>query len=417
MRFRTALFCGFGLPALFLVIAGAFGQHRPPQESYETRSIQILQPEPPKKNDKTIEQNFPPNGAMETAWKVEWDTSTGYGLYIKSAWFKRGPQYDWLQVLGDARVSEIFVPYHRGSPRFWDVSYDFGLSTMTAADAGPHGKIHTSKSGSNNIPCVVEELKDRGVIWKSSEGVRRGHSLVLWACLDAANYRYIMEYGFQDDGCITFRLGSTGRNYSGSEWDPHLHNAYWRMEVNLGGKDDKGKYHNTAQLMERIEPLGEKVKAQTVHTKFNKGKEGWADWDAKKFTMVRVINTKMKNKRGEYYSYDLMPARMGTSRHFGEDEECSQHDFWVTKANPKELNYQSLPKYCNNENIEDTNIVVWYSAPMHHEPRSEDGMIINDTLVGCTHVGWSTFTLRPSNIFDRTPLFPYKDKPKAKDKK
>jgi len=28
-------------------------------------------------------------------------------------------------------------------------------------------------------------------------------------CLLAANYRYVMEYGFHDDGTVTFRMGST----------------------------------------------------------------------------------------------------------------------------------------------------------------------------------------------------------------
>ena len=47
-----------------------------------------------------------------------------------------------------------------------------------------------------------------------SLGTRRGQKLLLWGVLDAANYRYIIEYGFQDDGVITFRVGSTGRNYA-----------------------------------------------------------------------------------------------------------------------------------------------------------------------------------------------------------
>src|SRR4051812_15007395 len=69
-------------------------------------------------------QQFPTNDAMKTAWKIHWATSTGYGLYIQDAWFKRGPKDAWLQVLGDARLAEMFVPYHSGSPRFWDISYD-----------------------------------------------------------------------------------------------------------------------------------------------------------------------------------------------------------------------------------------------------------------------------------------------------
>ena len=415
MRMRTALFLAFGLPALLLVIAGASGQQRDTDPQRDDRPVVLA------KDPKHIEQEFPSDGPMETAWKVDWDTTGGYGLFIKSAWFKRSPKHDWMQVLGDARVSEIHVPYHRGSPRFWDVSYGFNLTPMTKRDSGPHGRIHNSSMGKGTGPCVIEELKDRGIIFKSANAARRGEVLLLWACLDAANYRYIMEYGFQDDGCITFRLGSTGHNYGGSENDPHLHNALWRIDINLDGNE-----HNSAFLMERIEPSNEKrILAQSVHTPFNNGRAGGADWDPSKFTMLRVINTQKKNVRKEYYGYDLCPARAGNARNLGDHEECTEHDFWVTRADPKQLNYREVKNYCKGETIEDTDIVVWYSAPAFHEPRTEDGIVVrgknkggNEDLAisGCTHVNWSSFTLRPSNIFDRTPLYPYQDKVEEKKK-
>ena len=409
MSSRSGLFLGLGVPALLLLIAGAFGQQRTP-DAYQDRVNQIVPPALNPNKNHIIEQSFPPNDVMETAWKVEWDTEICHGLVIKNAWFKRSPQHDWMQVLGDSRVSELLVPYNRGTPRFWDVTqYKFQLAKVTAEDAGALGKIHVSNNGKVAIPCVVEELKDRGIIWKSSDGVRRGHTLLLWGAIDAANYRYIVEYGFQDDGAITFRVGASGHNLGGSEFEPHMHNVFWRIDINLDGKD-----HNSVYVMEREEALGDKkTKATMSHNIFNNGKEGGMDWDANKFTMLRVVNTQKKNARNtkdiphENYGYDLMVARMGNSRHFGKDEECTQHDFWVTRANPQELQYKKLPKYCNDEDIVDTDIVLWYSAPVYHEPRSEDGMIINGRMTGCTHVGWSSFTLRPSNIFDKTPLFDY----------
>ena len=46
-----------------------------------------------------------------------------------------------------------------------------------------------------------------------------------------------------------------------------------------------------------------------------------------------MINEKKKNARGKYWSYDLVPMRMGNARHFGgNDEVCTHHDFWVTKG-------------------------------------------------------------------------------------
>ena len=399
MRSRPALF-GIGVPAALILIASGFSA------SSKTQEVKPDRPAPPvlQGNDKVVQQAFPPNGVMETAWKIEWDTVMRNGLVIKSAWFKRGPEHDWMQVLGDSRVAELFVPYHRGTPRFWDVTqYQFQLTRLTAVDAGPFGKLHISNNGAVTIPCVVEELKDRGVIWKDNFGVRRGHSLLLWACIDAANYRYLVEYGFQDDGCITFRVGATGHNLGGSEFEPHVHNTYWRIDVNLDGPE-----HNSVLLCERDEPLQSgRGKAEVTHNSFNDGREGGIDWDPAKFSMLRVINTQKKNVRDKNYAYDLMPARSGNSRHYNDKEECTLHDFWVTRANPNEMKYRDLPKYCNEEPIEDTDVVIWYGVPMFHEPRSEDGGFINGRFVGCTHVGWSSFMLRPSNIYDRTPLYPY----------
>lgn len=367
-------------------------------------------------------QSFPSKGPMETAWKIHWATKRGNGLYIQDAFFKKSPQDDWMQVLGDARLAEMFVPYHRGSPRFWDVSFDFGMTIVTQADAGPYGKLLGGDNGKQ--PNVVMELKDRGLMYMSSGGARRGEKLVLFGTLLAANYRYTVEYGFQDDGTVSFRVGSSGINYGGSEFVGHMHNGLWRIDVNLDGPDN-----NSVYLVEHIEPDGrDKAKARTELTPFNGGKEGFADFVPEKFTMLRVINDKRRNVRGEPLAYDLMPMRAGNARHFGGErkvikkdkdkieegytkEECTQHDFWVTRANNKELIYNDLPKYIKNgEGIMKTDVVLWHSTAMHHEPRSEDGQMINGRFRGTTLIGWSGFELRPRNLFDRTPFFDYSKK-------
>ena len=82
-----------------------------------------------------------------------------------------------------------------------------------------------------------------------------------------------------------------------------MHNALWRVDLNLGGPDN-----NTVQVMEHTEPLGDgdEDKAKTMHRPFNGGKEGFEDFDAHKFTMLNVINTRMKNARKQPISYDIM---------------------------------------------------------------------------------------------------------------
>jgi primary-amine oxidase len=418
-----------------VVLAGALAQQEPspdrinrprqrPTTPAETPSAPVVPAKPmalPKAAPNgapanEIIQHFPTNDVMQTAWKVQWATQRGCGLYLKGAWFKRSPADDWMQVLGDARLAEAFVPYHSGSPRFWDVSYNFPLCVLSREDAGPFGKLllatdqHGGKNATGLKPYVCQEIRDRGIAWKSSAGVRRGQTMVLWGVLEAANYRYIVEFGFQDDGVISFRLGSTGHNYASREWEAHMHNGLWRVDVNVDGPD-----HNSVLIMEHNEPLApdkdNRAKAGTTHKPFNGGKEGWADWDPAKFTMLRVINERRKNIRGEPIGYDVMAMRMGNSRHFGgksKEEECTQHDFWVTRNRTGEMDVKKLPDYvARGEPILDTDVVLWYSVPAHHEPRSEDGEMKGSTFTGCTPVMWAGFDLKPRNVFDRTPYFPY----------
>ncbi|HMF17336.1 MAG TPA: hypothetical protein VKE98_09030 [Gemmataceae bacterium] len=403
MRLSTSLVIGVGLVLSLLVGAGA-------QPVQVENPFKIKPKEKPKqKPQNEIIQEFPSNDVMRTAWKVHYATRNGFGLIIQDAFFKKTPTDPWMQVLGDARVSELFVPYHSGSPRFWDVSYNFALCPVTAVDAGPHGKLHGSP------PKVVSEIRDRGIIWVDSTKARRGQSLILRATIDAANYRYVIEYGFQDDGAISFRVGSTGRNYASREWEGHMHNTLWRIDVNLDGPDN-----NSVYVTEHIEPDGDPGKAKSVQKPFNNGKEGFLDWAPEKFTTVQVVNPERKNIRGKPFTYDFVSMRMGNARHFnGKNEECTQHDFWVTKANPDEIYYTRLPTYVGladakgnklavseAESIMNTDVVVWHSTPGHHEPRSEDGEMKGNTLVGVTPIMWSGFDLKPRNIFDRSPLYP-----------
>lgn len=342
---------------------------------------------------------FPTNDVMRTAWKVQWSTMNGFGLVVNGAWFKKGPKEPWFQVLGDARLSEMFVPYHSGSPRFWDISYNFSLINLTKDDAGPFGRLIGSP------PVVCQEIRDRGIAWvDGTKGSRRGQTMVLWSCLNAANYRYLIEYGFQDDATITFRVGSTGRNYSSREFEGHMHNGQWRVGVNLDGSG-----RNSVYVMEHVEPAddADRSKAKSVHRLFNQGREGYEDWDAARFTMVSVRSETKKNARNEAIAYDFMTPRLGNARHFGNDEECTHHDFWATKNRPGEIYYQKLPKYiAKGESIRNADVVVWLSTAGHHEPRSEDGEMKKDTFTGVTPVMWCGFEMKPRNFWDRSPLYP-----------
>ena len=350
-----------------------------------------------------------------TAWKVHFARGLHKGLYITGAWFKRDLGEDWIKILNDARIAELFVPYHRsGFIRYYDLtSFSFPLSEVKAEDAGPFGSLMPPFQG-DPFSTVVKEIRDRGLAWKDHvHGVRRGRELVIWGALEAANYMYVISYAFHDDGTIAFRVGATGQNLPGHRFEAHTHSAHWRIDVDLvdGAK-------NSAMLMRHVEdPAG--LSAEDLKEPFNGGLEGGVDWEPKEFTMIRVECEK-DNARGERIGYDLMPMRHGTPRH---NEEFTRHDLWVSRSHPErpmEFIFANLPNIVKDEEVvEQTDIVLWCNSASHHEPRHEDGKPGSaprlwpgdDAWEGSALVMWSGFDLRPRNLFDRTPFYPYTPTP------
>ena len=351
-----------------------------------------------------------------TAWKVHYARGLHKGLHITGAWFKRHLEEDWIQILGDARVAELFVPYHQASAiRYFDLNgFSFPLAQVREEDAGPFGSLLPPFRG-DPYPTVVKELRDRGVVWKDfAHGVRRGRELVLWGGLEAGNYMYLMSYSFQDDGTISFRVGATGQNLPGHRQESHMHNAHWRIDIDLiDGR------RNSAMLMRHLEDPASPG-ALDVEEPFNAGFEGGIDWDPREFTMLRIQSDR-KNANGKTIGYDLMPWRWGSARH---QEEFTRHDLWVTRAHPEsplEFIFANLPNLIRDqEAVESTDLVLWITTSAHHEPRDEDGKPDatskewpeDDAWVGSAVVMWSGFELRPRNLFDRTPFYPYPQVPR-----
>lgn len=346
---------------------------------------------PPTGQAGLVEQTFPtaPSpGASATAWRVSFAHATGRGLYITGAWFRTTPNSPWMRILWDARLADIFVPYEAGNPRFYDLTqYSFPLVAASQNDAGPCGRVIDG--------VVVHEVTNYGLMWKDDQAVRYGQELVLWATLDSANYNYIMRYSFRDDGTITLRLGATSRNYPGHETMGHMHNALWRIDMDLNGAGG-----DTPYTYEHVETTSAGTASDTF-TLFNNGVEGWLDVNPTRFTELVVRDTAVSTP-GNQISYEFRPVRGGAPRHI---EPFAQHDFWVTRYRASEMLYQ-LPQLVNGESVNNTDIVVWHITGLRHDPRNEDGFFQGNLWNGVALVMWGGLDLRPRNLFTRTPLFP-----------
>ncbi len=220
MKIRYSLFFG-ALLALFLWSAAAGAQTQSCSTPY------------------FVEQSFPTAGPEQTRWKLCWQVLDGPNLVITDAWFRPDPSTPWIKLIYDARVSQLFVPYHAGSPRYYDIAFGFGPVPLASSDCpGPTGII----LGARKELC--KEVRDRGLTWKHDALARRGEELVLWSVMAAANYNYIIEWTFRDDGIVMGRVGATGQ-IAGT--DAHMHGPIWRLDIDLNGAccDTVGRFKHT----------------------------------------------------------------------------------------------------------------------------------------------------------------------------
>ncbi len=354
-------------------------------------------------------QSYPYNiGTPSTEWRVCWQVQAKYGLVITSAEFRIlqdgvATPSRWVQVLGDARVSEIFVPYHEGSTRFYDMTgFTFILFPLTAADCP------SSTGGTllgQNLVC--RQVRDRGLLWKFGSHLQRGSELVMWSVLRASYYYYVIEWTFRDDGVIAGRVGATGKALTTMA---HTHNVVWRLDVDLDGSGGDSAYRGT-----HTEGLPGPT---ATDTEIPIEREAGIEWDPLHFHTIDVHDGNLQNSRGHPVSYQLVPSRSGSARH---QEQFTNYDFWVTRPyssfkshyNP-DLSARDLPDYVNPpDSVSETDLVLWYRDAIHHRTRDEDGhwmLWFNDgendifQWTGETPVNWVGFTLVPHNLFSCTPL-------------
>ena len=74
-----------------------------------------------------------------TAWKVHFARGMHKGLYITGAWYKRNLSEDWIRILADARIAELFVPYHQSSNiRYYDLTgFSFPMARCVRKTRAP----------------------------------------------------------------------------------------------------------------------------------------------------------------------------------------------------------------------------------------------------------------------------------------
>jgi hypothetical protein len=403
-----------------------------------------------------VRQGFPAAKAdpgdltkSDTAWEVEWELThpqnrpfypPGSVLRIKSAkfmWKDRYGKPHWVTVVRMLELAEIYVPYDNGWTAFLDVhDMSFHITPARKEFLGPNcvapGEILKSSNPAWS-DTVHKEVHDDGIRWMSAETneryeiadrARRGEKMLLWSTYYGANYRYLMEYGFTDDGMLSCRIGPTGRNIFNrqeDQRDTHLHVGCWRMEFDLGdpvsgagGPKDNDVFLVRRLLDETTDRFGQVAKP------FNKNFqgqacEGSARWNAEEFTTLRVQSKSRKNAHGRPIAFDLIPQRLGALRQlqpeggsYASNMDFINYDFWVTRTESGNTSYLDVPQYASQRRpLTGYPTTVWHCAPTLHFPRgedfgSEDG---KSSYMGLAITFWTGFYVKPRDLFDSTPLY------------
>ncbi|MFT3882078.1 MAG: hypothetical protein QM703_20800 [Gemmatales bacterium] len=385
----------------------------------------------------------------DSAWEIEWELThplnrvyypPGSVMRIKSAKFMykdKDSKPRWITVVRMLEVSEIYVPYDNGDTAFLDVhDMPFNMTPARKSFLGPNCVAPGEVLGSTNpawANTLHKEVHDDGVRWMSAETsgrneiadrVRRGEKLILWGTYYGANYRYMMEYSFTDDGQIHCRVGPTGRNIFSrqkDQGDTHLHIGCWRMEMDLGDPYSKlgGPKDNDVVVSRRV--LDEqKEKFTQVVKPFNKNgngdaTEGSLRWQPEDFTTLRVVSRVRKNSHGHNVAYDIISHRFGANRQlqpeggsYDEDLNFVNQDFWVTRSESGFTDFINVPKYAKDKRpLRGQATTIWLSAPALHAARTEDFGTENgaNPYNGVAITTWTGFTIKPRDLFDGTPLY------------
>lgn len=408
-----------------------------------------------RQGDVVTYQQFPPSGNPETAWLVVTNYGGRKAFFISEAWFLPGPGKPWVKVLDEAGPAEIFVPYQNNAHRFSDlIVLQLQLEPLVDAIRGRCGQLIDRPNTAGKR--IVREITEKGLLWMAprivvTDGkpnfrghtVRRGHKLTLWAVVDAWNYRYVLSYGFHDDGSIDFRAGATGTNFPGSERIAHTHNVIWRLNLRITNQPRGGA--TNVNVMRHISdrritgelgsdwPTIREVWEDRMES-FNGGREGSDVFKPFEFTGLHVQSTTLKNRLNNASGYMLMPSYRGLPRH---REPFLRKDFWVTRykdpavtrsfpeddvrclenidvylklANKVDFarNLPCREPYINNESIQNTETTVWLMSTLLHTFRDEDGTFATPsrTFWGTASTMWTGFDMKPHNLFESAPLYP-----------
>ena len=406
----------------------------------DLKPIEITQPEGP---------SFTVDG-WHVAWQ-KWDMRLGFtpreGLVLYDiAYTDQGRR---RPIIYRTCLSEMVVPYGEpNSPHFRKNAFDAGeygignLANSLTLGCDCLGEIRYFDAVTNNtqggvmkIPnaiCMHEE--DFGILWKHVDWrtgeteVRRSRRLVVSFISTVGNYEYGFFWYFYQDGTIQYEVKLTGVLNNAAvppghvpehgtliapQLAAHIHQHFFNVRMDMavdGQKNSVYEVNSYACPADENNPHHNAFYAEKTQLKTESEAQRNIDPYSARYWLI--TNESETNYLGQKTSYKLMPGENVLP--FAHDDASvikragfmTKH-LWVTPYDPAEMDAAGdypnqhpggagLPAYTKaNRNLDNTDLVVWYTFGHHHVPRPEDWPVMPVMYTG--------FSLKPVSFFDRNP--------------
>lgn len=310
-------------------------------------------------------------------------------------------------------------------------------AVFPAADGKPYVR--------SNMICVFESYSG-DIGWRHSESpitgmeireVRPKVTLVVRMAASVANYDYIVDWEFQTDGLIRVKVGLSGiLMVKGSEYENmkqvpegqnlygtllsenvigviHDHYVTFYLDMDIDDSDNSFVKVDIKRQYSSPEESPRRSYLKAVRNVAKTEKDAQIQLKLYDPSEFHVINPAKKTRVGNPVGYKVVPA--GTAASLLDHDDPPQkrgaftnNQIWVTPYNRSEqwagglFVYQSqgedtLAVWSDRDrDIENKDIVVWYTLGFHHVPCQEDFPIMPTVS--------SSFDLKPVNFFESNPI-------------
>lgn len=378
-------------------------------------------------------------------WRVVIQFHSREGLVLSQL------SYAGRSILHRASLSEMAVPYGEPSQaRYYQAPLDVGeygigkltnslelgcdcLGEIVYLDAVLADELGEPMTITNAV-CLHEE--DAGILWKHFDArsneteVRRSRKMVISSICTVGNYDYAFYWSLFQDGTIELVVKATGIMHTRALADGETSPYAPLVAPNLGGTNHQhffnfrldfavdGPTNTVVEVDSVVQPMGEGNEygnaMTTTQTPLRTESEAARDLDLGRNRYWKVVNPTVTNRLGQPVAYKLLPGANSTflvhpESSLGRRAEFARHHLWVTRYDDHERyaageypnqsdpsQQPGLPSYqAQDRELENQDVVVWYSMGLTHTPRPEDWPVMPSEPM--------SFMIKPHGFFDRSP--------------